>query len=107
MIREEVSRVIEGVEGADARRRSAAGSDVQLHFAGAAGAAGTSAASDSRDRGCGAEGDVAGVCAAVRGERAAVDRAGEAAAGATPAIAVHGEQRSSADGPVGLLPVGP
>src|SRR5437763_7128269 len=81
--------------------------DVQLHFAGATCTAGTSAASDTRDRGCGVERVVAGVCATLRGEWAAIDRAGEAAAGLAAASAVHGAQRAAADGAVELQPVVP
>src|ERR1039458_8562883 len=87
----------------DARRGSTAGSDVQLSFAGAAGTTGSSAARDTRARGCGAGRAVARVCAAVRGERTAIDCAGEVAAGVAAAGALHDPERTAADDSVNLI----
>ena len=66
--------------------------------------AGPSVARDSPDHRSGAGAAVAALRRAVREFRPAVDSAGEAAAGAAAAGAVHDSQRAAADGATGLQP---
>ena len=99
-------RVVDG-EVADARAGSADGRAVQLCELREPGAGGASAAGDPADRRCRAGGAERGVPAALRRERAALDRAGEAAAGAAAAGVLLGPLGAAADGAAGLQPAVP
>src|SRR5216683_7247147 len=91
------SSVVWGGSG-DARDGPSAVFDVQLHFGGAAGARGSSVACAAGDGGCGAQAVGTGLRRDLRVQRAPLDRAGEIVARAVAAGAVHGAQRTAADG---------
>src|SRR6516165_12062914 len=78
------------------------GGAVQLRELRGAGGQGSSAAGDPRDRQCRAGDPVAGIREALRAAGTAVDRAGEAAAGAVPASILLGALGAAADGAAGL-----
>src|SRR5947208_4311299 len=90
-----------------ARRRSAAGRDVQLYLTQQESAAGASAAADSIHRGSGFRSTVTAIQQALRTRRSAVDRSREAAAGLVAAVAVLSAKRAAADGATGLQPAVP
>src|SRR5207237_4158757 len=85
-----------------ARRRSAAGRDVQLYLTQQESAAGASAAADSIHRGSGFRSTVTAIQQALRTRRSAVDRSREAAAGLVAAVAVLSAKRAAADGATGF-----
>src|SRR5262249_21221720 len=78
------------------------GSTVQLRELRGTGGQGPSTAGDPRDRQCRVGDAVAGVRKALRAVGAAVDRAGEAAAGAVAASVLLGAFGAAADGAAGL-----
>src|SRR5205809_3896597 len=90
-----------------ARRRSAAGRDVQLYLTQQESAAGASAAADSIHRGSGFRSTVTAIQQALRTRRSTVDRSREAAAGLVAAVAVLSAKRAAADGATGLQPAVP
>src|SRR6266478_1260449 len=95
------------VRSGHARRRSAAGRDVQLYLTRQESAAGPSVAADSTHRGSGFRATVTAVQQALCTRWSAVDRSGEAAACLVGAVAVLGAQRAAADGAAGLQPAVP
>src|SRR5665213_105482 len=90
-----------------ARRRSTTKWSLQLHFGGATSPAESSTETAAEDGGGGAGGTLATFHQDVRQARPALDCAGEAAAGAVAASAVHHPQRTATDGTTGLQHVVP
>src|SRR5260221_12315043 len=87
-----------------ARKRSGSGFDVQLCVVGGADSRGSSAATDARDGGRGAEAVVAPVLAPVRALREAVDSAGASSASLVAPGSLLDSERASADGAAGGQP---
>src|SRR5713226_7176014 len=92
---------------ANARRRSAAGRDVQLYLTRQKSAAGSSVAASSSHCGSGFRATLTAVQQALRTCGSAIDCSREAAAGLVAAVAVLGAKRASVDGATGLQPAVP
>src|SRR5713101_2625498 len=95
------------VRSGHARRRSAAGRDVQLYLTRQESAAGPSVAADSSNCGSGFRATLTAVQKDICTCGSTFDRSGEAAAGLVTAVAVLGAQRAAADGAAGLQPAVP